>query len=116
MLPATTPGIEAVRFASADSVEKFTDGAAPQRTLVSRRAALEENFFLGLRLNRGISLRAIATTFGEGVVENVQSVIAEFTASGLMERRGDLLSLTSRGRLLSNEVFQRFILSEEAVR
>jgi oxygen-independent coproporphyrinogen-3 oxidase len=116
MLPATTPGIDAVRFAFADVVEKFTEGAAPQRTLVSRRAAVEENFFLGLRLNRGISLRAITTKFGEDAVENVQSVIAEFVASGLMELRGDVLSLTSRGRLLSNEVFQRFILSEEIVR
>jgi oxygen-independent coproporphyrinogen-3 oxidase len=116
MLLVTAAQMDAVRFASADSLESFTDGAAPQRTPVSRRAALEENFFLGLRLNRGISLRAIATRFGEAAIENVQDTVVEFIASGLMERQGDLLSLTSRGRLLSNEVFERFLLAEEAVR
>ncbi|MGC2364225.1 MAG: radical SAM family heme chaperone HemW, partial [Candidatus Sulfotelmatobacter sp.] len=55
MLASATPDIEAVRFASADSLERYTGGPGLQRTAVSRRAALEENFFLGLRLTRGVS-------------------------------------------------------------
>ena len=33
-----------------------------------------------------------------------------------MEQRGDRVCLTPRGRLLSNEVFERFILAGEVVR
>ena len=49
-------------------------------------------------------------------VENARAAIAEFVQSGLMEQRGDFAFLTSRGRLLSNEVFERFILVDEIAR
>jgi oxygen-independent coproporphyrinogen-3 oxidase len=113
MLTSATPDIEAVRFAPADSLERYMSGAGLQRTAVSRRAALEESFFLGLRLTRGVSLPQLSTGFGGEAVENARTAIAEFVEGGLMERRGDCVCLTSRGRLLSNEVFERFILADE---
>ena len=113
MLTSATPDIEAVRFAPADSLERYMSGAGLQRTAVSQRAALEESFFLGLRLTRAVSLRQLSTRFGGEAVENARTAIAEFVEAGLMERRGDCVCLTSRGRLLSNEVFERFILADE---
>ena len=80
---------------------------------MSRQTALEESFFLGLRLARGVSLRHLSAKFGEQAVENFRSAIADLIEGGLMERSKDLLRLTSRGRMLSNEVFQRFILTDE---
>ena len=108
--------IEAVRFASADSLEKYTGGAALQRTSVSRREAIEESFFLGLRLTRGIRLQELAEKFGEDAIQNARASITELVEDGLMEHRGDRVCLTSRGRLLSNEVFERFVLVDEVVR
>jgi oxygen-independent coproporphyrinogen-3 oxidase len=116
MLVSATSDIDAVRFAPADSLEKYISGDALERTTVSRQSALEESFFLGLRLNRGVSLRQLAAKFGESVVENARGTIAELVESGLMERTGDFVRLTSRGRLLSNEVFERFILADEVAR
>ena len=116
MLVSATSDIDAVRFAPAASLEKYISGDALQRTTVSRQSALEESFFLGLRLNRGVSLRQLAAKFGESVVENARGTIAELVESGLMERTGDFVRLTSRGRLLSNEVFERFILADEVAR
>jgi oxygen-independent coproporphyrinogen III oxidase len=116
MLHSVTPDIEAVRFASADSLEQYTSGPSLRRTVVSRQAALEENFFLGLRLTRGVSLQEIAAKFGGEAVENARAAIAELVEGGLMEQRGDLVRLTSRGRLLSNEVFERFILADGVAR
>jgi oxygen-independent coproporphyrinogen-3 oxidase len=113
MLASATTDISAVRFAAADSLERYMGGAASPRTVVSRRAALEESFFLGLRLTRGVSLRDLAQEFGGDAVEGAGAAIAEIVESGLMERRGDFVRLTSRGRLLSNEVFERFILADE---
>ncbi len=116
MLQSADPEIEAVRFAPPDSLERYMSAAALQRTAVSREAALEEIFFLGLRLTQGINLRELAAKFGEEAVENVRSEIAELVANGLMERREDLIRLTARGRLLSNEVFERFIAADEIAR
>jgi len=100
---------EAVRFSTADSLEKYLAPSALQQTVVSRTAAFEENFFLGLRLNRGVDLRRVATTFGRDALNNVRPVIAELAALELLHEDGDVIRLTSRGRLLSNEVFQRFL-------
>jgi len=113
MLASATPDNEAVRFAAADSLEQYMSGAGLQRTAVSHRAALEESFFLGLRLTRGVSVRELAERFGEEAVESARAAIVEFVDSGLMQQRGDLVFLTPRGRLLSNEVFERFIVADE---
>ena len=78
------------------------------RTLVDEQAALEECFFLGLRLNRGISLDDLRRQFGSAV-ESSLPAIDELTEAGLLEKSADRLYLTPRGRLLSNEVFARFL-------
>ena len=87
-------------------------GGALQRTPVSRQAASEESWFLGLRLTRGVNLLELSLRFGEETVENAHAAIAELVEGGLMEERGDFVRLTSRGRLLSNEVFERFIVAD----
>jgi oxygen-independent coproporphyrinogen-3 oxidase len=113
MLVSVAPENDAVRFAPSDSLEKYVSAAGLQRTRVSRSAALEESFFLGLRLNRGVSLRELSSKFGEESVEAARAAVTELVGGGLMERRGDLVCLTERGRLVSNEVFERFILPDE---
>ncbi|MDR3749318.1 MAG: radical SAM family heme chaperone HemW [Acidobacteriota bacterium] len=126
MLPADTElrsrGIEAVRFATPASLEAYSaagneldppaarsDQLLASRTLVDARAALEESFFLGLRLNAGISLAALAQQFGCEAVEECHPVIAEAIANGLMEAASERVRLTGKGRLLSNEVFGSFL-------
>jgi oxygen-independent coproporphyrinogen-3 oxidase len=116
MLLSTTSENDAARFSPADSLEEYMSGAGMQRTAVSRQAALEESFFLGLRLNRGVNLCELAAKFGETAVDNAGVAIAELIEGGLLERVGDFVRLTSRGRLLSNEVFERFILAEGVAR
>jgi oxygen-independent coproporphyrinogen III oxidase len=116
MLLSTKPDTEAVRFAPADSLEQYMNGAGLDRTAVSCQAALEESFFLGLRLTRGVSLQDLASKFGEQAIGNARTEIADLVEDGMMEQRGDLVRLTPRGRLLSNEVFERFILVDEVAR
>src|SRR5271166_1572555 len=64
MLVSCLPDAEAIRFATADSLEKFVGGSPLRPTLVSRESAVEEFFFLGLRLNRGIDRRELSQRFG----------------------------------------------------
>jgi len=109
MLSSSASADDAVRFASVDVLEKYVAGSPLQKTPVSRAAALEENFFLGLRLNRGVDLHEVAANFGERALDNLRPAIAELVTDGLLERDTDTIRLTPRGRLLSNEVFQVFL-------
>ena len=119
-------GAQAVRFATPDSLEGYWAAAnqfepiaarAEQlhasRTLVDSQAALEESFFLGLRLNCGVALRSLKEQFGDDAIGGYQSVIEELAADGLLESSGEQLRLTTKGRLLSNEVFARFLRNAE---
>lgn len=99
--------VEAVRFATADSVEMHVAGGPVTRTAVSRSAALEEEFFLGLRLNRGVDITDVGARYG--IPPGMKTAVADLVAWGLLVREGDVVRLSGRGRLLSNEVFQRFI-------
>jgi len=109
MLISAVAEAEAVRFATADSLEQYVAGPRFEKTVVSPAAALEESFFLGLRLNRGVDLRKIAADSGREALANARPAIAELAAAGLLQEDGDFVRLTARGRLLSNEVFQRFL-------
>ena len=71
--------------------------------------ALEEAFFLGLRLTEGVDLEKIVAGFGEAAVQSFSETISECVELGLLEHKGDVIRLTGRGRLLSNEVFERFL-------
>ena len=116
MLNSTAPENDAMRFAASDSLDQYMNGGALQRTAVSRLAALEESFFLGLRLNRGVDLSKLAAKFGEAAVRNARGATADLISCGLLEGKEDFVWLSSRGRLLSNEVFERFVLADEVLR
>jgi oxygen-independent coproporphyrinogen III oxidase len=62
----------------------------------------EERLFLGLRLMRGVEPTAVEWNRFEARIQ--RSIDA-----GLLVREGDVVRLTDRGVLLSNEVFQEFI-------
>jgi oxygen-independent coproporphyrinogen III oxidase len=101
-------GLEAVRFATADSLEAF-EGAAPlTRTDVDRDSALEEEFFLGLRLNRGVDVERLGKIYGEASPRLLPEVRALVDEGFLIEAHGSV-ALTGKGRLLSNEVFGRLL-------
>ena len=119
MLPASpalrAQGVESLRFSTTDSFDQFFLDSSNQATPVTVAQALEENFFLGLRLNRGTNLNEIRESFG-AEVERFVPVVEELVADGLLERDDSVVRLTPRGRLLSNEVFERFIVTSAVVR
>jgi oxygen-independent coproporphyrinogen III oxidase len=107
---------EAIRFATSDSLEEYVAAAQLKKTPVSPQAALEETFFLGLRLTKGVDLEKVAADFDESMLHPFSDTISEAVTSGLLEREGNVIRLTARGRLLSNEVFERFILTTGSIR
>ena len=117
MLPAAghlqTGGVDSLRFSTTDSFDQFFASPEIKVTPVTRSQAVEESFFLGLRLNRGIRVDDIRRNFG-AEVDKFVPVIEELIADGLLEKAADAVRLTPRGRLLSNEVFERFISAPQS--
>lgn len=111
MLTSPRPGEphHAIRFASVDDLERYNGGAATSFTDVNEQQAIEEAWFLGLRLNRGIDLLAMKEEYGANSLERYQGVNTDLVHNGLLELDGQYLRLTPRGILLSNEVFASFL-------
>jgi oxygen-independent coproporphyrinogen-3 oxidase len=80
-----------------DYVERVERGQPA--TVAQTAADPGERFFLGLRLNEGV----------EADWSPFAPAVEEFARQGLIEIDGQCLRLTSRGVLLSNEVFAEFI-------
>jgi oxygen-independent coproporphyrinogen-3 oxidase len=138
---------QAIRFATPDSLDAYMNRELHTVTPVSTQEAIEESFFLGLRLNRGIDLERLSREFssefgpaslshnsmnchperseGSAVCQQWaqtrdsggfwEPAIQQCVHDGLLEQQGARVRLTARGRLLSNEVFARFLAEETKV-
>jgi oxygen-independent coproporphyrinogen III oxidase len=104
---------QAVRFATPDSLDAYMSRAPHSVAPVSAQAAIEESFFLGLRLNRGVDIERLRLRPDPEVAAVCESAIQQSVEEGLLEQQGATLRLTARGRLLSNEVFARFLAEEK---
>jgi oxygen-independent coproporphyrinogen-3 oxidase len=104
--------VKSVRFSAPDSLDAYMNRGPHVVTPVSEHGAMEERFFLGLRLNRGLDLEGLRADFSGESIAACESAIEECVQEGLLERQGTSVCLTARGRLLSNEVFARFLTEE----
>jgi oxygen-independent coproporphyrinogen-3 oxidase len=98
----------------AESAQPADDGSVSMKHLVAgervtQETAMADTLILGLRLIDGVELSAFARRHGRTVDDVYGGVIDEFTSNGLLECVEDCLRLTPRGRLLSNELFQRLL-------
>ena len=99
-----------VRFATTDELEPFLKSAAWDNPhTLSSEEELEEAWFLGLRLNRGIDLAALRKEFGEQAIGSLCPTLDALEKDDFIERATDTVNLTERGRLLSNNVFEQFL-------
>ena len=110
-----TDSPEAMRLATADNLDEFLVSTPMSRRSIDRPAAEDEAFFLGLRLNRGINLQEAGAAFGSDALLRRETAIQDLMAAELLRRAGHTLCLTDRGRLLSNEVFERLTLADSPV-
>ncbi len=72
----------------------------------------EEAWFLGLRMNAGVEVAALEIEFGSEMVVPAMETVRRLTQDGLLDFDGERVRLTSRGRLISNDVFQEFLEPE----
>jgi oxygen-independent coproporphyrinogen-3 oxidase len=82
--------------------ETLTEYLGPWHPTSVERNSIEERFFVGLRLAKGIRPEPREW-------QRFDEPIRRFVEQGLLETDGGWLRLTSRGVMLSNEVFQEFL-------
>ena len=99
-----------LRFTTTDDLTAYFEALQPPETAwLSPDRQHEEAWFLGLRLNNGVSISALQAEYGGQRVARALDVVDQLTARGLLARQGDTVHLTPQGRLLSNDVFQEFL-------
>jgi len=76
---------------------------------INTELELAESVILGLRLVAGINADEVKSRFGVDILARYRRQIEEMTSAGLLEQNNGNIKLTRRGRLLSNEVFWRFL-------
>jgi putative oxygen-independent coproporphyrinogen III oxidase len=76
-----------------------------ERTQLDEAGARSESIFLGLRLMRGIDLKSYQARFGTDLRNEYDGELLRLIDAELIEIADDVLKLTSRGAVLSNEVF-----------
>ncbi len=87
--------------------------AIDSAVVITRELEIGETLMLGLRLEQGISFDRFRARFGEDVRELHRETIAQLKDWGLMEIDGERMRLTTRGRLVSNQVLWRFLPDSE---
>jgi oxygen-independent coproporphyrinogen-3 oxidase len=99
-----------LRFAATDELEPFLEAPGwDEINRLSREQELEEAWFLGLRLNQGVNLSELRAEFGSPALRALDSILTGLECDGLIAWTDDRVALTPRGRLVSNEVFERFL-------
>lgn len=99
-----------LRFTTTDDLKAYLEASQPPDTAwLSPERRHEEAWFLGLRLNRGVSLAEVRGEFNDEPVARALEAVARLADRGLLLFDGEVVRLTPQGRLLSNDVFQEFL-------
>ncbi len=97
--------------APAEYIARVRAGGTPEAggELISPAQAMGEMMMLGLRLSQGVSATAFRKRFDRELDAVYRRQLEELAAADLIEWDAGCVRLTSRGRLLGNQVFARFL-------
>jgi oxygen-independent coproporphyrinogen-3 oxidase len=93
-----------------DMLVQVCRGAEREIEVVGPEQGFEEAIFLGLRMNAGVDLQALGVEFGAELMRGAVAALSDVEEAGLVVREGSRVRLTARGRMVSNEVFNRLLV------
>jgi oxygen-independent coproporphyrinogen-3 oxidase len=100
------------RWANAADLDAYlASGGAPAIVADDQPVAVRglEALVTGLRLLEGVDLEALAARYGAAIPAPAEPLLGLLAADGLVAIDGARLRLTRRGRLVSNEIFERLL-------
>jgi oxygen-independent coproporphyrinogen III oxidase len=94
-----------------DYIQRIRTGASPiaETTELTEKDLQAETMFMGLRLNAGVGYAHFRDRCGAEMQEVYGATLDELAELGLLERDEIGVRLTERGRMLGNQVFERFV-------
>lgn len=104
-----------VRYSNHGPLKKYMDSVninekpimmQKEVTLIEK---MEEEMFLGLRKNKGVSLERFEQRYGQSLQKVYGKEIEELLQKELLTVEHNFIKLTHRGRFVGNEVFQYFL-------
>jgi oxygen-independent coproporphyrinogen-3 oxidase len=92
-------------------VQRVTQGQKPLAgsERIDEAVEMSETMILGLRMCEGVSFRLFEDRFRVSAIRIHGEQIRELIDLGLLDATADGVRLTAQGRLLGNEVFERFL-------
>ncbi|TKC20190.1 radical SAM family heme chaperone HemW [Robertmurraya kyonggiensis] len=92
-------------------MEPLQQGNLPilEETIPTFAEQMEEEMFLGLRKNKGVSVQRFIDRYGKNPLDLFKNEMNELTEKDLIDVQHNQIMLTKKGRFLGNEVFQSFL-------
>ncbi len=107
--------VNGIRYSNHGPLKKYMqlieEGTKPiiSQKKVTTQEKMEEEMFLGLRKNEGVSLTDFQHTYQQSLEEIYGQELDELLEKQLVTIDNGYISLTRRGRFVGNEVFQYFL-------
>lgn len=105
------------RWSNAISAEEYSQRIAQGESPVAEFRSLaeseqvEEFFFLGLRQSEGIDLQTARARWGAERVNRWEEIVSSLLREGRLESRGARIVMPESAYLVSNEIFQEFLVA-----
>ncbi len=109
---------DGVRSVHTRSLECYIGAALAGQPIPAQAERLEgrrrvgEAVMLALRTTQGVRVSDFKERYGIDVIEDYAPVVNQFAQTGLLERVGDAVRLTQRGRFFANDVCGAFVTFE----
>ncbi len=107
------PGIyTGMRFRNTDKLSRYLSGdfAKIKTEVVTEKAAMEEFFFLGLRMTDGVSEDEFYKRFRKSADAVYKDTLTRYIKEGFLERTNGKIRLTGKGIPVSNVILSDFLL------
>ena len=109
---------DGVRSVHTRSLESYVSAALAGRAIPAEAERLEgrrragEAVMLALRTTQGVRVTDFKERYGIDLIEEYAPVVSRFARTGMLERVGDAVRLTQRGRFFANDVCGAFVTFE----
>jgi len=106
---------DGVRSVHTRALDEYVAAALERRVIPSEAERLEgrkragEAMMLALRTAQGVGLSEFKERYGIDVMEDYAPIVTRYAQTGLLERIGDSVRLTQRGRFFANDVCGAFL-------
>ncbi|HDA5589843.1 TPA: oxygen-independent coproporphyrinogen III oxidase [Staphylococcus aureus] len=110
--------VDGVRYTNINPVNHYIKAINKESKaiLVSNKPSLtermEEEMFLGLRLNEGVSSSRFKKKFDQSIESVFGQTINNLKEKELIVEKNDVIALTNRGKVIGNEVFEAFLIND----